>query len=219
MQKPNRVDGRIVLEGHVCSVGTEWKSNSSQESIRLPPWQLNVSREKQKPKLFIGWLFTCCLGKKKYHGSAVMKGTLFWQASSSPVNHRNTRTASRLNIMQHVFDGGGDVSFEREKNPDHLWNISLSLWRCQDGHVRCDGGTTPLPQGAEMWTGAGQSSCKRTKTDTWSPLFKQQPSVSWDMIKNAFIRMKHVCLDYTLHANDHIRDKCLCSVLNTSTVD
>lgn len=34
-------------------------------------------------------------------------------------------------------------------------------------------------------------------------------------LKTTFIRMNRVCLDYTFHANDHIRDKCLCAVLIT----
>lgn len=101
---------------------------------------------------------------------------------------------------------------------DHLLNISLSLWSCQDGHVRCDR-ENDSPWGAEMWNGAEQSSCKgQRETDTRSPPF--QPSVrSWAMIKNAVLTTERVCLDYTFHRNDlKISVSVLYSVLHSSLI-
>lgn len=116
------------------------KCNSSQESITLPPWQLNASREKQKPKLFIDWR-AAWDKKKKKTGSAELKGTLFWQASSAPVNHRNTRLARRLNVMRHVVDG--NVSFEEETNPGRSPLKHLPLFVTLPG------------QPCEVWQGEG----------------------------------------------------------------
>lgn len=70
-----------------------------------------------------------------------MKETLFWQALRSLVNHRNTQTARRLNVMQHVFDG--DVSFEQENNPCGSPLKHLPLFVKLPGRP-CEGGTAHL---------------------------------------------------------------------------
>lgn len=107
-----RVHQEFVFDGCVALEGSEQQSNYSQQSIRLPPWQLwqwlhffatssHGTVLKQRPTMTF-YEFTCCLHKNtiaQHNNSTLLRHT-----SILPVNSWNTCTAGGLDMMQYQMD-------------------------------------------------------------------------------------------------------------------
>lgn len=144
-----RVHQEFVFDRCVALEGSEQQSNYSQQSIRLPPWQLwqwlhffatssHGTVLKQRPTMTFYEFTVYMLLAQEYHCTAQQQYTLaaHLNLASEFLKHMYCR-GIRYDAVSNGFNSS--MSFEGKNNPvGSPLKIDVALWSCQSNHVRCD---------------------------------------------------------------------------------